>query len=94
MSIGLEKGAKVNYTVRANIDKVFVGLVNPTYIVLCGDVPVLTPVRRGQWASRASDNERGGVEKSGVAFAKANASRLFERSRLLHQIITVGMYRF
>ena len=26
--------------------------------------------------------ERGGVEKTGVAFAKANASRVFERSRL------------
>ena len=47
-----------------------------------GDVLVLTPVRRGQWASRAKRSERGGVEKNGVAFAKANASRFFERSRL------------
>ena len=31
-------------------------------------------------ASRVNESERGGVEKSGVAFAKANASRLFERS--------------
>ena len=49
---------------------------------LCSSVPV----RRGQWASRESESERGGVEKSGVAFAQANASRLFERSRLHDKI--------
>ena len=32
-------------------------------------------------ASRVSEYERGGVEKNGVAFAMANASRFFERSR-------------
>ena len=32
-------------------------------------------------ANRASVSERGGVEKNGVAFAQANASRFFERSR-------------
>ena len=31
-----------------------------------GDVLVLTPVRRGQWASRAQRSKRGGVEKNGV----------------------------
>ena len=45
---------------------------------LCSSVPV----RRGQWASRGCDSNRGGVEKNGVAFAQANASRFFERSRL------------
>ena len=42
----------------------------------------MTPVRRGQWASRVSESERGEVEKNRVAFAEANASRFFERSRL------------
>ena len=45
-------------------------------IWLCSSVPC-----GEQWASRVSESERGGVEKNGVAFAEANASRFFERSR-------------
>ena len=35
-----------------------------------GDVLVLTPVRRGQWASRGKRSVRGGVEKNGVVLRK------------------------
>ena len=35
-------------------------------LIKYGDVLVLTPVRRGQWASRAKRSKRGGVEKNSV----------------------------
>ena len=50
------KGLIIAYTVRTHIE----------YYSNHGDVLVLTPVRRGQWASRAKRSKRGGVEKNGV----------------------------
>ena len=46
-----------------------------------GDVLVLTPVRRGQWASRGSEATEVESRKT-VSCCESNTSRFFERSRL------------
>ena len=50
-----------------------------------GDVLVLTPVRRGQWASRGSEATEVESRKT-VSCCESNTSRFFERSRLHLQI--------